>query len=152
MNAILPKRSEVHLGTDLRLLGSTNPADCVLVLRIMYCRSHVVCLSRSASRSKHRVICAFFGTPTQWPVVVFYHSVSTFSLEDPGEGPEGPTPRLFFDQTEARRAEKSFLRPPPHPLSPHPLSKGLNPPLLTYLWKSFILTGQFAVRKNQRRA
>ena len=30
---------------------------------------------------------------------------------------------LFLDQTEARRAEKSFLRPPPPP--PSPLSQGL---------------------------
>ena len=51
---------------------------------------------------------------------------------EPGEGPGSP---LFLDQTEARRAEKSFLRPPP-PLSqglydraPLPLSEDLDPTL-----------------------
>ena len=39
-----------------------------------------------------------------------------FSVVDPGEGPGGPGPPLFFDQNEARRAEKKFLgdRPPPY--------------------------------------
>ena len=32
--ATLSKRSEVHPGTDLRLLGSTNLVDCVLVYRL----------------------------------------------------------------------------------------------------------------------
>ena len=52
---------------------------------------------------------------------------------EPGEGPGSP---LFLDQTEARKAEKSFLRPPPPPLSqslydrtPLHLSKDLDPPL-----------------------
>ena len=50
-------------------------------------------------------------------------------MADPGEGPP-----LFLDQTEARRAEKGFLRlPPPPTLSqglddrPHLLSTGLDP-------------------------
>ena len=44
-------------------------------------------------------------------------------MADPGEGPGGPAPpppHLFFDQNEARRAEKNFLEtgpPPPPPLS-----------------------------------
>ena len=54
-----------------------------------------------------------------------------FSVVDPGEGPGGPGPPLFFDQNEARRAEKNFLgdRPPP-------LSQGLDdrPPRL--IWRS----------------
>ena len=66
-------------------------------------------------------------------------------------------PSLFLDQTkEARRAQKNFETAPPisgsvWPPPPTPLSKGLDPSLLTYLWKSFMLTGQFAVGKNQRR-
>ena len=36
-------------------------------------------------------------------------------------GPGGP-PSLFLDQTEARRAEKKYLNPPPPPLS-----EGLDP-------------------------
>ena len=31
----------------------------------------------------------------------------------PGEGPGGPARPLILDQTEARRAEKIFLLPPP---------------------------------------
>ena len=36
-------------------------------------------------------------------------------MADPGEGPEGAGPPLFFDQNETRRAEKNFFgdRPPP---------------------------------------
>ena len=34
-----------------------------------------------------------------------------------GRDPEGPGHPLFLDQTEARRAEKIFLRPEPPPLS-----------------------------------
>ena len=35
-------------------------------------------------------------------------------MADPGEGPGGPCPPLFLDQTETRRAEKYFFgdRPP----------------------------------------
>ena len=33
------------------------------------------------------------------------------SVADPGEGPGG-APSLFLDQTEARRADKKYLRPP----------------------------------------
>ena len=46
-------------------------------------------------------------------------------MADPGEGPGGAEPPLFLDQTEARRAEKDFFRPPP----PLPLSEGLDQPL-----------------------
>ena len=44
------------------------------------------------------------------------------SVEDPGEGPGGPSP-LFLDQTEARRAKKEFFKTGPL------LSQGLDPPL-----------------------
>ena len=30
-------------------------------------------------------------------------------MVDPGEGPGGPVPPLFLDQTEAQRAENIFL-------------------------------------------
>ena len=63
-------------------------------------------------------------------------------------------PPLFLDQTTAAR--KIMRLPPPYlrvcmTPPPTPLSKGLDPSLLTYLWKSFMLTGHFAVGKNQRR-
>ena len=54
------------------------------------------------------------------------HELSKVFLEharnavgDPGEGPGGPGPPLFFDQNEARRAVKKFLgdRHPPPSLS-----------------------------------
>ena len=37
-------------------------------------------------------------------------------MADQGEGPGGPRPPLFFDQNEARRAEKNFFadRAPPY--------------------------------------
>ena len=45
-------------------------------------------------------------------------------MADPGEGPGGPGPPLFFDQNEVPRAEKKFLQTGP------PLSEGdLDPPL-----------------------
>ena len=53
-------------------------------------------------------------------------------MADPAEGPGRP---LFLDQSEARRAEKTFfLRPPPlsqglDDRAP-PLSLGLDPPLV----------------------
>ena len=55
-------------------------------------------------------------------------------------------PSLFLDQTtEGRRAQKNLETAPPisgsvWPPPPPPLSKGLDPSLLTYLWKSFMLT------------
>ena len=62
---------------------------------------------------------------------------NNFTVADPGKGPVGYSPSpLFLDQTEARRAEKTFLgdRPP----LPH-LSKGLDdrsppPPPLIKVW------------------
>ena len=50
-------------------------------------------------------------------------------MADPGEGPGGPGPPLFFAQNEARRPENNAFgdRPPP------PLSQGLDdrpPPLI----------------------
>ena len=38
-----------------------------------------------------------------------------YSVADPGEGPGGPRPPLFLDQTKARRVEKNFWRPAPPP-------------------------------------
>ena len=55
-----------------------------------------------------------------------------------GRGPGGPPPQLFFDQNEARKAEKIFFgnRAPllsqgldDRPSPPPPLSEGLDPPL-----------------------
>ena len=57
------------------------------------------------------------------------------SVVDSGNGPGGAaTPPLFLDQTEARRAEKSFFRPPPAYLriwmtGPTRLTQGLDPAL-----------------------
>ena len=50
-----------------------------------------------------------------------------------GKGPGGAPP-LLLDQTEARRAENFFLRPPPTPyvgvlMTGAPLSESLDPPL-----------------------
>ena len=50
-----------------------------------------------------------------------------------GEGPGGRA-LLFLDQTDARRAENFFLRPPPTPyvgvlMTGAPLSESLDPPL-----------------------
>ena len=57
-----------------------------------------------------------------------------FAVADPGDGPAPP--RLFLDQTEARRAETFFWRPGRPPLSkglddrPLFLSQGLDPALV----------------------
>ena len=56
------------------------------------------------------------------------HKQNQTTVADPGEGAGGPALLLLLDhQTEARRAEKIFLRPPPLP--PPTLSEGLDPPL-----------------------
>ena len=54
-------------------------------------------------------------------------------------GARGARPPLFFDQNEARKAEKIFGGDPPllsqaldDPPPPSPLSEGLNPPLYLY--------------------
>ena len=63
-------------------------------------------------------------------------------MADSGEGPEGPGPPVFLDQTDARRAEEKFflnrLSPPPgslcHDLDDRALalSGGLDPPLISW--------------------
>ena len=62
-------------------------------------------------------------------------------MADPGEGPEGPGPPVFLDQTDARRAEEKFFLnrlPPPSPLchglddGAIALSGGLDPPLKSW--------------------
>ena len=55
-------------------------------------------------------------------------------MADPGEGPGGPSPPLFLDQTEAQRAEKNLFEAGVPPLSQGlddapPLSVGLDPPM-----------------------
>ena len=67
--------------------------------------------------------------------------MQAYPVADPGEGPGDPSPPpLFFDQTEARRAQKNFLETAPPTLSqglddrpppPSPLSEGLDSPLLS---------------------
>ena len=53
-------------------------------------------------------------------------------MADPGEGPGGPRPPLFLDQTEARRAEKNLGGGTGPPLSqglddrPRVLTEGLD--------------------------
>ena len=48
------------------------------------------------------------------------------TVSDPGEGPGGPGPPIFLDQTKAWKAENIFLDP--HP-PPPPLSQGPDPVL-----------------------
>ena len=57
-------------------------------------------------------------------------------MADPGEGPRGPSPFLFLDQTGARRAENIVFETESPLLSqglddraPPPLSEGLERPL-----------------------
>ena len=59
------------------------------------------------------------------------------SVAEPGEGPGGTGSPLFLDQTEARRAEKSFLRPPPPP----PISGSVWPGPPPLIWRSGSDTG-----------
>ena len=104
------------------------------------------------------------GQSTEWPVpflglepsdLLWFFKIIPLLLSqwwirarDPGT----PAPSFFLDQTEAQSEGPNtiFFRqhtPPPPPT----LSWGQDPSLLTYLWKSFSLTGHFAVGKNQRR-
>ena len=72
-----------------------------------------------------------------WRWLIFIHTMRTnpCSGGSGGRDPGSPASRLFLDQTEARRAEKNFLRPAPPPPSqglddtPPPLSEGLDPSL-----------------------
>ena len=72
-------------------------------------------------------------------VLAILSSAISLSDAERGEGPGWPGPPLFFDQNEARRAEKIFwetVPPPPPPYlrvwmtAPTPLSQGLDPPLV----------------------
>ena len=72
----------------------------------------------------------------------FHRQQLSYPVADPGEGPDLP---LFLDQTEARRAEKTFFGRPCSPFSTglddpplHHFSQGLNPALLSNktLWLS----------------
>ena len=65
-------------------------------------------------------------------------------MADPGEGPRGPGPPLFLDQTEAQRDEKCVFKNRPPPLSPGlddrpPLlpSEGLDPQLILFFQKRY---------------
>ena len=70
---------------------------------------------------------------------------AVFPVADPEERPGGPASPLFFDQNEARRAEKSFLETgPPTYLrvwmtrSPPSLSEGLDQSLFPMIEKAFL--------------
>ena len=63
-----------------------------------------------------------------------------------GRGPGSPSPRLFSDQTEARRAENKFWRPPPPPPPPSPLSQGRDLALLKYTKLFFLWATRFRKR------
>ena len=79
-------------------------------------------------------------------------------MADPGEGPGGPGPPVFLDQTDARRAEENFFFKPPPP-SPPPLlchglddralalSEGLDPPLKSWeVGLKYELVGEFELQ------
>ena len=69
-----------------------------------------------------------------------------FPVADPEERPGGPASPLFFDQNEARRAEKKFFGDrAPHlsqglddPLPPPSLSEGLDQSLFPMIEKAFL--------------
>ena len=68
------------------------------------------------------------------------------AVSDPGEGPKGPGPPLFLDQTEAWRAEKFFLRP-----TPPFLRAWMTPPPYLKVWichclaKGYLSTGHSTI-------
>ena len=62
-----------------------------------------------------------------------------------GPGSPSPSPRLFSDQTEARRAEKNFSETAPPP-QPTPLSQGLDLALLKYTKLFFLWATRFRKR------
>ena len=78
--------------------------------------------SNKRSQSNKKITLDLQLTPKGEPVV------------DPGEGLGGLGPPPYFYTSEARRAEKRFLRPPPISRgldNRPPLSEGLDPPLRT---------------------
>ena len=99
------------------LLGSTNPVHWVL--KTMYCSCHVVCLGRSASRSKHRVICAFFGDSNLVTCRGFLKSFCFYSPSGGSRrGARGPLLPLIFrpNRGPKRRTEYNFFLDAPPPL------------------------------------
>ena len=64
-----------------------------------------------------------------------YVDLAGRTLADPGEGPGGPCPPVFLDQSKARRVEKIIWRPqglydrPTPPPPPPSISQGLDPAL-----------------------
>lgn len=74
-----------------------------------------MCLGSSTSWSNHHYQCLYWNSNPVTSCDLLKASSATYRVADPGVG---PLP-LFLDQTEARRAEKIFLRLPP------PFSHGL---------------------------
>ena len=60
-------------------------------------------------------------------IYIIYYTILYTAGADPGEGPGGPGHPLFLDQTEAQRAEKTFIGELRTPYSPS--SQGLEPAL-----------------------
>ena len=78
--------------------------------------------SNKRSQSNKEITLDLQLTPKGEPVV------------DPGEGLGGLGPPPYFYTSEARRAEKRFLRPPPHPRPP--ISRGLDNRPPPPFWRS----------------
>ena len=109
-----------------------SEASCFIGLRVS-CRTFFLVKTGSTQSKRcdihHIDIVLYFGGPLTWE---FFFSIITINIDLFFFCCENST--LLRDQTEARRAKKSILRPPPYRrawmTAPPPLSESLNPLLL----------------------
>ena len=118
-------------GKALRTRQRFKCTTCHLSLRcsqLTHCPNHrlysgLECLRRrlvSPGEEYETYLLRVFSLDTSETKIAASYS----TVADPVEGPGGPVPSLFLDQTEARRFENNFLGDFPPPL---PLSQGLDP-------------------------
>ena len=69
--------------------------------------------------------------PSPLPPYLKGCTTGNLTVADPGEGPGGHGPTLFFDQTEAQSAKKKFFWRPPPPLPPSPPTSPPPSPLIS---------------------
>jgi len=93
-------------------VGRAVQTDPTLLRQKEFCQREMFSWLKNLTGFK---LCATTPYNAQQGVERTLHCWELLAVADPGEGPRGPAPPLFLDQTEARRAEKIFLGDRPLP-------------------------------------